>query len=122
MAMVKTTKRAVKGVVKGAKKVYKGTTKYAGRTVNRVMRPVTRVTKRVVRRIPLIGGPLSVVAGLPRKVTRAGTKVVIALPRAAGRVANTGRQVIMRSLSDPLLATGLAPTGRPVRHIKKAKK
>ncbi len=115
MAIVKTTKDAIKG----AKKVYRRTANLTRNTVNRVMRPVTKVTKRVVKRVPVIGGPLGVLAGLPRTITRGGTSVMIALPSAAGRIVDTGSQVIMRSIDDPLLATGL--TGRPMRRMKTKK-
>lgn len=111
MPIAKVTKTARKTYTKGAR--------LAGNTVNLVMRPGTRVLTSVTKRVPVVGRPLTKVARMPRRVTRGATSMIIAIPTAAGRATKTGVGALSRALFDPLLATGLLPSGTTKRLTKK---
>ena len=107
-------------VANTAKKTYIKGARLAGNTVNGFfMRPGTRVLTSVTNKVPVVGRPLTKVARMPRRVTRGATSMIIAIPTAAGRATKTGVVALSRALFDPLLATGLLPSGTTKRLTKK---
>lgn len=105
-------------ITKTATKTYKRGARLAGKTVNLVMKPGTKLVTSVTRRVPLFGRPLTSVARMPRRVIQGATNMIIAIPAAAGRAVGTGVSVLSRATLDPLLATGLLPSGRTKRLTK----
>ena len=72
-----------------------------------VMKPTTRVLTRTVKKVPVIGRPLlTPLVRAPRAVTQAGTGIVLAIPKAAGTVANTGFKVAGQVIKAPFQALG----------------
>lgn len=95
-----------------------------GNTVNFFMKPVTRNMTKLVRKTPLVGRPAALAVKVPRKITKAAVASGLAIPRAAGRIAATGRNVFSHVMLDPLLAMGegspliilgLSPSGKRKR-------
>jgi hypothetical protein len=120
----------IRKIAKGAKKTYIRGAKLAGKTVNKVMKPGTKIVRRVTKKVPVLGRTLTTLAGVPRRVTKGGTSMIIALPRAAGRIAGTGVRVAKHAMFDPLLALGgraplvalgLLPSGKPKKVTHKTK-
>lgn len=103
--------KVARGTVNGARRTYKKGAKFARNTVNRVMKPTTKLAKSVLNKVPVFGGPLSVMASVPRHVTRGASHMLIAIPNAAAHVASTGGTVIKRAMLDPLLASKLLDSG-----------
>ena len=122
MAILKVAKRTVRN----AKKTYKKGARLAGKQINKFMKPTTKLARRAVRKLPAFGSPLSMLASMPRRVTRAGTNMMVDIPnttaRVAGSVARTGGAVIKRVMFDPFLASGLLPIGRIARKTTKVKR
>lgn len=120
----------IRKVAKGAKTTYKRGVRLAGNTVNAFMKPTTKTVRSVTKRVPVIGRPLTRLAGVPRRVTQGATSMIISLPRAAGRAAGHGFTVTKHAMFDPLLALGagaplvalgLSPSGKPKRITQKKK-
>ena len=107
--VAKAAKTTYKRGAKAAKTTYKRGAKAAGNTLNKVVKPTTKIITKFTKKIPVMGAPLTHLARVPGRATRAATSAVIALPRAAGRVAGTGASVAYRVVVDPLLAIGLGP-------------
>ena len=104
---------SIRKITKGATRTYKSGVGLVGNTVNLVMKPATKMMTRVTKRVPVVGRSLTRMAGVPRRVTRGTTSMIIALPRTTGSVAH--------AMFDPLLAMGLSPSGKPKRISQKPK-
>ena len=111
----------IRKIIKGAKKTYKRGVRLTGNTVNTVIKAPTRAVRSITKRVPVVGRPLTRMAGVPRRVTRGTTRMIVALPTAAGSVAGTGLKVATHAIFDPLLALGLLPSGEPKRITQKKK-
>lgn len=101
----------IKRLARGATRAYSTGVKTVGKTTNAFMKPATMKMKKIVRKAPLVGRPASLAVSVPRKITRAAVAAGLAIPKAAGRVASTGRNVFSRVMLDPLLAMG---AGQPL--------
>ena len=120
----------IKRLARGATRVYSTGVKTVGNTANAFMKPVTKGVKKIVRKTPLVGRPAALAVSVPRKMTKAAVAAGLAIPKAAGRVAATGRNVFSRVMLDPLLAMGasspivvlgLSASGKPKRITAKKK-
>lgn len=69
-------------------------------TLNKIANKTTSPLKKMTRKIPIVGHSLRYVINVPMKLTKA-------LPRAAGRIADTGVEVIGHTLFDPIVAIGV---------------
>jgi len=119
--------KAARNVARGATRVYTTGLKTIGKTTNALMKPVTRSMTKIAKKAPVVGGRkglLPKMVSIPRRVTGAAVAAGLAVPRAAGRIAGTGVEVIRRAMFDPLIAMGggaplvvlgLSPSGKPKR-------
>tara|TARA_B110000027_G_C16066491_1_gene276997 strand:+ start:297 stop:701 length:405 start_codon:yes stop_codon:yes gene_type:complete len=111
----------IRKISRGATRAYTTGVKTIGKTTNAFMKPVTRKMTKIVRKTPLVGRPAALAVSVPRKITKAAIAAGLAIPKAAGRIATTGRNVFSRVMLDPLLAMGagsplvvlgLSPSGK----------
>lgn len=112
----------IRELSRGARRAYTKGVKKVGNTVNAfIMKPVTRKMTGIAKKTR-VGRYAAPAFSVPRKLTKAAVATGLAIPRAVGRVATTGRDVLSHVMLDPLLAMGagsplvilgLSPSGEP---------